>query len=449
MFIKKVIFLFALLLGGVSTLSFAQSDSHQHTRGGMNGSMDSGSMAGHDMPEMSGSHPNKRHDRTGMLGSYAMSREASGTSWQPESSPESGVHFTRGEWMGMFHGSAALVYDDQGSDRGNEQLFSPNMLMVMAHRPVGQATWGLRGMFSLEPATIGKKGYPLLFQTGETANGTDPLIDRQHPHDLFMELSTTYSVPVGEEASIFGYLGYPGEPALGPPAFMHRFSSMENPEAPLTHHWLDSTHITYGVATGGYAWRNLKLEGSIFTGREPDENRWDLDKPEFDSYSTRLTYNFSSDWSAQASYGWLNSPEILEPERDQDRFTASVTYNRAWDQNNWQTTFAYGRNMNDPGSQTDGFLLESALNVAKTHTFFGRYENVEKDELFQESDPLHGKIFTINKVSTGYIYDFPEWKSMRWGVGGLFSVHFVPAVVEDAYGEKTPTSFMLFARVKV
>ena len=174
--------------------------------------------------------------------------------------------------MGMVHGYADLIYDDQGGDRGDDKVFSSNMLMVMGQRSLGQGTWGLRGMFSLEPATIGKRGYPLLLQTGETANGRDPLIDRQHPHDFLMELATTYSVPVGDNSSVFGYFGYPGEPALGPSAFMHRFSGMDIPEAPITHHWLDSTHISFGVGTLGYVWKNWKLEGSIFTGREPDEN---------------------------------------------------------------------------------------------------------------------------------------------------------------------------------
>lgn len=425
---KKALIL-AVWCMSLSTLSFAQ---HEH----MNISSEKISE-----PEA--------HSMKAMLGPYSMSREASGTSWQPDSTPHEGIHFMQGEWMGMVHGFADVVYDDQGSDRGNEQTFSPNMLMVMADRPAGLGTWGLRGMFSLEPATIGKKGYPLLLQTGETANGQDPLIDRQHPHDLFMELATTYSVPIGDENSLFGYFGFPGEPALGPTAFMHRFSGMDIPEAPITHHWLDSTHITYGVGTLGTIWRNWKLEGSVFTGREPDENRWDFDTPEFDSYSTRLTYNFSSNWSAQVSYGWIKSPEQLEPDVDQDRVTTSITYNKAWDKNNWQTTFAYGRNMSDPGNDTDAFLLESALNLMHTHTFFTRIENVEKDELFQEDDPSHGEVFNVSKLSVGYIYDFPEWKQMHWGVGGLFSAHFIPNSLEEAYGEDTPTSFMVFARVKV
>lgn len=384
----------------------------------------------------------------GMLGSYPMTREASGTSWQPESSPHDGIHFMSGEWMGMAHGFANFIYDDQGGTRGDDKFFSSNMLMIMGSRPLGPGTWGLRGMFSLEPS-MGKRGYPLLLQTGETADGEEHLIDRQHPHDLFMELATTYSVPFGEESSVFGYFGYPGEPALGPPAFMHRVSGIDNPEAPIAHHWLDSTHITYGVGTLGAIWKNLKLEGSIFTGREPDEERWNFDDPEFDSYSARLTYNFSKDWSAQVSYGWIHNPEHLAPETDQERVTASVSYNKSWERNNWQTTFAWGQNMNDPGNTLDAFLLESALNIDKTHTFFARVENVEKDELFHEDEPKHGEIFNVSKLSVGYIYDFPKWHQMRWGIGAVGSVHFLPESLEEDYGSETPTSFMVFARVKV
>lgn len=384
----------------------------------------------------------------GMLGQYEMSREASGTAWQPESTPMEGVHFMAGEWMIMAHGFAYAIFDSQGGKRGDDDFFSSNMLMLMAQRPLGPGTWGLRGMFSLEPETIGKEGYPLLFQTGETADNETHLIDRQHPHDFFMELSTSYSLPIDEKSSVFVYLGMPGEPALGPPTFMHRFSGMDNPEAPITHHWLDSTHITFGVATVGVVWQDFKLEGSIFTGREPDEKRWDIDPPKFDSQSVRLTYNPTPDWSAQISYGHLNSPEQLEPDIDQNRFTVSVSYNKRFGKkSNWQTTAAWGQNDAEPGRRTNAYLLESAVNLEKTHTVFARYENVEKDELFDEGDPLEGSVFIVNKVSVGYIYDFPEMHGVQFGLGALGSIHFIPSELEEVYGE-TPVSWMVFGRVK-
>jgi hypothetical protein len=303
-------------------------------------------------------------------------------------------------------------------------------------------------MLTLEPATIGKSGYPLLLQTGETADGKTPLIDRQHPHDLFMELAATYSVPVGEQSSLFAYFGYPGEPALGPATFMHRFSGMDNPEAPITHHWLDSTHVTFGVATLGYVWRQFKIDGSIFTGREPDENRWNFERARFDSYSARLTWNPAKAWSMQVSYGNIHSPEQLAPGIDVERVTASVAWHHRWDENNWQTTLAWGRNIQHPGADLDGFLLESLVNFHKTHTVFGRIENVEKDELFPPSDPRDGEVFRVTKMSIGYIYDFPKWHYVRFGLGGLGSVHFLPGQLTPTYGE-TPVSFMLFVRAKL
>lgn len=384
----------------------------------------------------------------GMLGDYPMTREASGTAWQPDATPHEGLHLTHDDWMGMVHGFANLIYDNQGGERGDRKVFSSNMLMLMGQRPLGSGKWGVRSMFSLEPITIGRKGYPLLLQTGETADGTTELIDRQHPHDLFMELATTYSLPITDASSAFVYIGLPGEPALGPPTFMHRFSGVENPEAPLTHHWLDSTHITFGVATLGYVWDNVKLEASSFRGREPDESRWDIEAPSLDSYAGRVSFNPTPEWSFQASYGLIDSPEQLHPQVDTDRATTSASYHKAWDGMNWQTTAAWGLNMNDPGHTLDAFLIESAINISRTHTVFGRFETVEKDELFHEDDPLHGRVFRVNKMSLGYIYDFPEWKQTQWGIGGLGSVHFLPNRLDSVYDD-VPLSFMVFIRAKL
>src|SRR5579872_748261 len=187
----------------------------------------------------------------GLYGNYPMTRDASGTSWQPDTTPSKGIHLMEGDWMLMLHGYAQTVYDAQGGNRGADKTFSANMFMLMADRPLGGGELGFRTMVSAEPLTMGVEGYPLLLQNGETANGRTPLIDHQHPHDLLMELSTTYSHPVSESTSVFVYFGLPGDPALGPRVYMHRFSGEEIPAAPITHHWLDSTHVTFGVATVG------------------------------------------------------------------------------------------------------------------------------------------------------------------------------------------------------
>src|SRR5205807_2579197 len=241
----------------------------------------------------------------------------------------------------------------QGGPRGDTKTFSTSMLMVMAQRPAGEGTLGLRAMVSADPL-MGKRGYPLLLQTGEAANG-EPLIDRQHPHDLFMELAASYSRPLGERSSVFLYAGLPGEPALGPPAFMHRRSGEDNPEAPITHHWLDSTHVTFGVVTLGYVHGAFKIEGSAFHGREPDQARYNIETGRLDSASMRLSWNPSANWALQVSRGRIHSPEQLEPGVDVVRTTASVAYNRPLAAGNWQTTLAWGRNAKSDRAATNAY----------------------------------------------------------------------------------------------
>jgi uncharacterized cupredoxin-like copper-binding protein len=381
----------------------------------------------------------------GMYGGYPMSRESSGTSWQPDASPHQGIEAMYGEWMTMTHGFVNLIYDRQGGPRGDKKTFSTSMLMVMAQRPAAGGTLGLRGMVSADPL-MGKTGYPLLLQTGEAANGA-PLIDRQHPHDLFIELAATYSRPLSERSSVFVYAGLPGEPALGPPAFMHRFSGEDNPEAPISHHWLDSTHITYGVVTLGYIYDRFKIEGSAFRGREPDERRYDIETGKLDSTSVRLSYNPTKDWALQVSRGRIKSPEELHPDVAVDRTTASAIYHRAFGSADMQTTLAWGRNSPNHGQATNTFLLESAVRLSRMHTVFGRAERADKNELFAESDPRAEEKFRVAKLSLGYVYDLPRDGRYAIGIGGLVSRYSLPAELDSVYGN--PTSFMLFARVKI
>ena len=384
---------------------------------------------------------------SGMYGPYPMTREASGTSWQPDATPMEGIHSMNGPWSTMWHGFVNVIYDHQGGPRGDRNTFSESMLMGMGQQPLAGGTFGLRGMVSLDPL-MGKSGYPLLFQTGETANGQTPLIDRQHPHDLFMELAATYSRSLSENSSIFGYIGLPGEPALGPAAYMHRFSGMDNPEAPLTHHWLDSTHITFGVVTAGYVWRNVKLEGSVFNGREPDQNRWNIETRKFDSASARLAWNPTPQWSLQISHGRLDSPEILEPDVSVRRTTASASYQYNVGANRMQTTLAWGRNRKQPGQATDGWLLESELKLGEKHTLFGRVERVENNELFREGEALHGQTFKVGKLSLGAIHDFARVGHAKVGVGALVSRYAVPSALNGIYGSN-PTSYMVFVRARL
>jgi len=385
------------------------------------------------------------------FGPYGMTREGSGTSWQPEATPMEGLMLHGEQWMTMIHGFANLTYDHQGGPRGDDKSLTTSMFMLMGNRALGRGTLGLRAMLSLDP-TMGKGGYPLLFQTGETANGVTPLVDRQHPHDAFMELAASYSVPLGERAAVFGYAGLPGEPALGPSAFMHRFSGMRNPEAPLTHHWLDSTHITFGVATVGASHGPWKIEGSVFNGREPDPFRWNIETGRLDSTSARVSFNPTDEWSFQVSYGRLKQPEQLEPDVDVNRTTASAAYQSTLAGHAWGTTLAWGRNDKRPAGgasrKLDGWLLESTLDLSDRHTVFGRLERVNNDELFVEGDPLHGKAFQVDKLSLGYIHDFAKTGPVHWGVGALASAYRMPSELEPGYGRR-PHSYMIFLQARL
>jgi len=402
------------------------------------------SAMGHDMAAMGNDHEMAMN---GLYGPYSMSREASGTAWQPDRAGHHGIHEMRGSWVLMLHGMADVVYDKQGGARGDDKVFSSNMLMGMAQRPAGPGTLGFRAMVSLEPTTIGKEGYPLLLQTGETANGRTHLIDRQHPHDLFMELAATYSIARGNR-SLFVYGGLPGEPALGPPAFMHRFSGSNIPQAPITHHWLDSSHITFGVLTAGAVVGGAKIEASAFRGREPDQNRYDIESPKLDSHSFRLSLNPAPAWAFQVSYGRLMSPEQLEPEVNVDRTTASAMYAGAWTGGRWETTVAWGRNRSRPGPILDAFTAEAAVQLQEKHTLFARAERVEKNELFPEGDSRSGEAFDVGELSLGYRYDFWRNQHLAAGLGVLGTLSLVPQEIQDVYGSN-PTSGMVFAHVEL
>jgi hypothetical protein len=387
------------------------------------------------------------HHVPGMVGDYDGARDASGTAWQPSSSGHEGIHSMRGAWHLMLHGFILPAATTQGGNRGDDDVYASTMIMARAIRDAGPGRLAIRTMLSADPGTIGNEGYPLLLQTGETSDGATPLIDRQHPHDLFMELAASYAL-VGRNRSLFLYGALAGEPALGPPVFMHRRSGIDIPEAPISHHWLDSSHITFGVVTAGALAGPWKLESSAFRGREPDHERWNLEEPKLDSWSVRLSWNPSPAWAVQASYGELESPEELHPETDVERTTATVIYNRPSASGNWQTTIAWGRNRNLPGLTLDAFLVESAVTTALRHTFLGRIEFAEKDELFLEEDPLHGRAFDVARAGVGYLFDASLWEHAALGFGVYGTVSLVPEEIEPAYGSD-PISGTLFARLKI
>jgi hypothetical protein len=288
-----------------------------------------------------------------------------------------------------------------------------------------------------------------LFQSGETADGFSHLLDRQHPHDTFMELAVTYSRAISNEASVFVYGGLSGEPAIGPPAFMHRFSGMEFPESPITHHWFDSTHITYRVVTAGIVVSNFKIEVSGFRGREPDQYRWDLERGGLDSQALRLSWNPTAEWSLQVSTADLESPEQIAPATDTRRTTASALHHRSLPVGEWQSLIAWGRNDNEPGNVLDALLLESTFRFAKHHTVLGRLEWVEKDELAPHVH-IPGQITIlpktdVSRISVGYVYDFIGGSNGRLGIGFLLNTNLTPAALEPFYGSD-PSGRSVFVR---
>lgn len=390
-----------------------------------------------------------QHAMQGMFGPWSMTREASGTSWIPESSPMYATMGRAGPYETMVHGYGYGAYTDQGGRRGDQKLYIASQIMGMAQRRFGDGgVVGARAMLSADPMTMGKRGYPLLFQTGETAGG-QPLVDRQHPHDLFMELAFSYARPLGGGLTGSLYLAPVGEPAIGPPAFPHRPSAFDNPEAPLSHHWFDATHITYGVATLGVATDRVKVEGSVFTGREPDENRYGFDKMRFDSYAGRVTVNPTRNLSLQLSHAFLKSPEELEAATNQHRTTLSALFNRPLaGGDNWQTLFGFARNRkSEPGEErhdSDAYTLESAL-LRRNYTLFGRIEWVDKDELFPGSGDHTAH--RVNKFTLGGVKNIARARDTEIGVGGSFSAYAFPSALKASYGA-SPVSFNLFLRVR-
>jgi hypothetical protein len=394
------------------------------------------------------------HDMAGMegmdMGEIEFTRSppdpssGSGTSRLPgNENSHHGLHIMSGEWMFMLHGYVWGVYSDQGGPRGGSKTFVNSMAMLQADRNIGGgAHLQLRTMMSLEPL-MKHEGYPNLFATGETASGA-PLVDRQHPHDLFMELSAKVDLDTSF-GKIFLYGGPVAEPALGPSAFMHRASARLNPEAPITHHWFDSTHISYGVITAGVSSRKLQLEASAFRGREPDEFRWNIETPKLDSWSVRGTWNPSSAWSAQISYGHLKSPEELEPTTNEGRFTTSVSYARG----GLSATAAFSSKQKQPGRTLTAWLAEANWDISDHHTIFGRVENVNNDELFPNpASTLHDQPFRVSKFTGGYGYTVPITGNVNLALGGSASFYAKPAALDAAYG-RNPVSYTLFAKLSL
>jgi YHS domain-containing protein len=371
-----------------------------------------------------------------------MAREGSGTSWLPDASPMYMIHRQNGPWMLMAHENAFLQFLHESGEPGAHQTGSINWLMGMAGRNVGRGHLALRSMVSVEPWTIRGCGYPDLLASGEICGG-EKIHDRQHPHDLFMEISAEYDAPITATTrwQIFG--GPAAEPALGPVAYPHRVSAMPNPIAPITHHWFDSTHVSFGVVTGSVYGRKWKAESSAFNGREPDENRKDFDFGALDSVSGRVWFLPTANLALQVSAGHLKEAEAEEigPRRDVHRATASATYHRLSGQTIWASTVGWGRN-SELDRATHALLAETVVTRADRDSWFGRLEVVGKTAHdLDVISPLacaaciDSRTFTLTKLQGGYTH-YLDAGAFRPGVGVMVSAGLVPEALVATYGSR-------------
>ncbi len=383
---------------------------------------------------------------TGPLG-ISMQRMGSGTTWIPDAVRVPSWHAMAGRWELMLHGFAFPEYIRTSGLRGADQFSLPNWGMVMASRTVRGGLFQFRTMLSADPATIPNGGYPLLLQVGETFNGV-PLRDRQHPHDFWKELALLYEAEVTRGLALSLYAAPSGEPALGPVAFMHRPSAMDDPVAPLGHHWQDATHISYGVLTAGVYTRVWKLEGSTFNGREPDERRWAMDAIRLDSYSGRLTVNPSANMSLTVGYGYLASHQRLHPGESVRRVAASLmTGRKLRDGGQWATTFVWGSNGHGHG-WSHASLVESEAILDDRNTVFGRAEIAERSGTELGISTPGADSYVVSTISLGYIRDLVRSRGISTGLGVRGTANSIPNDLMAAYGSRTPNAFAVFLRVR-
>jgi hypothetical protein len=368
----------------------------------------------------------------------------SGTAWEPASVPAHEWMLMPNGWELMAHGVIFTDYNQQGGPRGEGKAESVNWGMLMEQHALGSGTILFRQMFSAESLTSPHPGFPELFQTGETYHG-EPLVNHQHPHNVFAELSVLYTLPLGEKFSWELYGGPSAEPALGPVTYIHRTSAAELPMAPLSHHLQDSTHTSFGVVTTGFRIERVKLEGSAFNGHEPNEERWSIQPAALDSWSGRVSVAPTRDWTAQYSIGHLDHPEALEP-WNQWRQTASVEYNHPLVLGNFATSLVWGRvHEIATTARLNGYLLESTLNFLRRDYVFTRMELVDKNELFPEA-ATH-PVYRIGAYTFGGVRDLVQTRAWQLGLGGDVTFYSKPAVLDAAYGVH-PVSFQIFLRVR-
>ncbi len=368
----------------------------------------------------------------------------SGTGWQPASVPANEWMWMRGGWELMAHGVIFVDYNQQGGPRGAGKAESVNWGMFMEQHRASKGTILFRQMLSAESLTSPHPGFPELFQTGETYHG-EPLVDHQHPHNVFAELSALYTLPLTKKLSWELYGGPSAEPALGPVTYLHRASASELPLAPLGHHLQDSTHTSFGVVSTGLVIDRIKIEGSAFNGHEPNEERWSIQTGALDSWSGRASVAPTANWTGQYSVGRLEHPEAAEP-GSQWRQTASIEYDRPVVACNWATSFVWGRvHKIATGTNLNSYLLESTLNFREKNYAFTRLELVDKDELFPQA-PVH-PAYHVGAYTFGGVRDLIHDHAWQLGLGADVTVYSKAAALDAAYGA-LPVSFQIFLRAR-
>ena len=454
---RRTAFLFAVILSTAPRHASAQQDTTHHAMPGMAGGRAGGTRpppANGDtvaMPSAMGGMSMRVPDPLGI----SMERMGSGTTWVPDAAPIPSLYIAApGQWDVMLHGFAFAEYDKQSGPRGGQQLGSLSWLMAMASHELAGGRFQARTMLSLDVLGVTPRGYPLLLQPGEAYNG-QVLYDRQHPHDVLMELSTLYERPVTQSVGVMLYVAPSGEPALGPAAFMHRPSATDNPTAPLGHPRQDETHVAFGVVTVGVFTHALKLEGSLFNGRDPDQNRIGIDPIRLDSYSGRLTFNPTATWSFTTGYGYAKSPDAGDPSVSLRRLTASAIYaSMLGREGQWSASAVYGadKHTGDPAFSR-AMTLESEVLLDQRNTVFTRAEYVQNTagELGLD-EPQFGLpaeySFHVTALSLGYIRDVVRYGPGTLGLGAMGTVNLVPSLLGPAYGSRSPRGAMIFLRLR-
>jgi hypothetical protein len=399
-------------------------------------------------PDQGGAHVNHAaHEESTMPEEHAPQGVAAG---DPDPMARMEGMEPRAEWTAMIHGWAFANYNDQGGPSGDDSFESQNHVMTMAMRSWLGGKLSLFGTFALEPATIPAKGSPQLFQRGETYQG-NLLVDRQHPHDLFVQLAASWERKAWDTLHLRFYLAPVGEPAVGPTAFVHRLSASENPTAPLGHHNQDSTHISADVVSAGATLGILTVEGSLFHGREPDDDRWGIEQGALDSYSGRVWVRPIQGLAIQVSAARREEPEELEP-GNQTRQTASVEYRRATAGGFIAAAIISGRNLL-PGDGVEwGHTLEATWRFARANNLYARVERVDRD-LFelrnkrQRPEDVPAERTAVEAATLGYVRDFATWNGLDAGVGGDVTAYQFTERLDDVYDDN-PISYHVFLRLR-